>query len=115
MVRASEVYLFNSYELPRRAGEMKEYSLDITIPERIGIDVIADLTESMTATKNLWKLTAIGLLALAGIWLMPILGHRISRRRRHSVQIDWECWPFFHREALDTHRQAATGSNEAES
>ncbi|MEK6648006.1 MAG: YceD family protein [Actinomycetota bacterium] len=41
MVRASEVYLFNSYELPRRAGEMKEYSLDITIPERIGIDVIA--------------------------------------------------------------------------
>lgn len=43
MVRASEVYLFNSYELPRRAGEMKEYSFDITVPERIGIDVIAVL------------------------------------------------------------------------
>jgi len=43
MARASEVFLFNSYELPRRAGEMKEYSLDISIPERIGIDVIGVL------------------------------------------------------------------------
>lgn len=43
MARASEVYLFNSHELPRRAGEMRRYSLDITIPERIGIDVIAVL------------------------------------------------------------------------
>lgn len=43
MARASEVYLFNSHELPRRAGEMRQYSLDITIPERIGIDVIAVL------------------------------------------------------------------------
>ena len=41
MVRASEVYLFNSYELPRRAGRDEGISLDITIPERIGIDVIA--------------------------------------------------------------------------
>ena len=43
MARASEVFLFNSYELPRRAGEMKQYSLNITIPERIGIDVVAVL------------------------------------------------------------------------
>jgi uncharacterized protein len=43
MSRLSDVFLFNSYELPRRAGEMKEYSLDIVIPERIGIDVIAVL------------------------------------------------------------------------
>ena len=41
MTRTTEVFLFNSYELPRRAGEMKEYSLDITLPERLGIDVIA--------------------------------------------------------------------------
>jgi uncharacterized protein len=43
MVRAAEVFLFNSYELPRRAGEMKEFSLDLINPERIGIDVIAVL------------------------------------------------------------------------
>ena len=43
MARASDVFLFNSYELPRRAGEMRQYSLDLVIPERIGIDVIAVL------------------------------------------------------------------------
>lgn len=81
----------------------------------VGIAVIADLAESMTATKDLWKLTAIGLLALAGIWLMPILGRRISRRRRRTVQIDWECWPFFCHEDIDTLRQTATSPNGAES
>ena len=43
MARTSDVFLFNSYELPRRAGEMRQYSLDLVIPERIGIDVIAVL------------------------------------------------------------------------
>jgi uncharacterized protein len=43
MARATDVFLFNSYELPRRAGEMRQYSLDLVIPERIGIDVIAVL------------------------------------------------------------------------
>lgn len=37
----SKVFLFNTHDLPRRAGEMREYSLDIVAPERIGIDVIA--------------------------------------------------------------------------
>ena len=43
MARTSDVFLFNSYELPRRAGEMRQYSLDLVVPERIGIDVIAVL------------------------------------------------------------------------
>lgn len=43
MARPSDVFLFNSHDLPRRPGEMKEYSFDITIPERVGIDVIAVL------------------------------------------------------------------------
>lgn len=37
----SKVFLFNAHDLPRRAGEMREYTLDIPAPERIGIDVIA--------------------------------------------------------------------------
>jgi uncharacterized protein len=36
-----KVFFFNAHDLPRRAGEMKEYSFDISIPERMGIDVIA--------------------------------------------------------------------------
>ena len=39
----SKFFIFNSHDLPRRAGEMREYSLDIPAPERIGIDVIAVL------------------------------------------------------------------------
>lgn len=34
-------FKFNTHELPRRAGEMKEYHLQLEIPEAIGIDVIA--------------------------------------------------------------------------
>lgn len=36
-----EVYKLNTYELPRRAGEMKEYLLDIEVPEKVGTDLIA--------------------------------------------------------------------------
>ena len=43
MPRSSQVFLFNSHDLPRRAGEMKEYASDITVPDRVGIDVIAVL------------------------------------------------------------------------
>lgn len=35
-----KAFLFNTHDLPRRAGEMREYSLDVPAPERIGIDVI---------------------------------------------------------------------------
>ncbi|HUW88136.1 MAG TPA: YceD family protein [Candidatus Paceibacterota bacterium] len=43
MKRESQVFRFNAHDLPRRAGEMREYSLDIPAPDRIGIDVIAVL------------------------------------------------------------------------
>ena len=37
----SKAFIFNTSELPRRAGEMKEYQLTIPIESPIGIDVIA--------------------------------------------------------------------------
>lgn len=33
-------YLLNTHDLPRRAGEMKEYELDIEAPERVGVPLI---------------------------------------------------------------------------
>ena len=45
MNRDSKVYLFNCHDLPRRAGEIKEYEFDIKVPERVGIDVIAVLAD----------------------------------------------------------------------
>ena len=41
MKKSPEVYKLNTYELPRRAGEMKEYELDIEIPEKVGVELIA--------------------------------------------------------------------------
>ena len=37
----SNPFLLNTHDLPRRAGEMKEYELDIELEKPIGIDVIA--------------------------------------------------------------------------
>ena len=36
----SRTFLFNTHDLPRRPGEMREYAIDLPAPERIGIDVI---------------------------------------------------------------------------
>ena len=33
-------FLLNTFELPRRAGEMKEYQLDIVIESTIGLPLI---------------------------------------------------------------------------
>ena len=41
MSRASQVFEFNTHELPRRAGEMKEYQLDLAILEAVGIALVA--------------------------------------------------------------------------
>ena len=41
MSRASQIFEFNTHELPRRAGEMKEYQLDLAILEPVGVALIA--------------------------------------------------------------------------
>lgn len=41
MATKNKAFKFNTHELPRRAGEMREYELKLPIQEPIGIDVIA--------------------------------------------------------------------------
>ena len=41
MPRLPEVFKLNTFELPRRAGEMKEYELDIELLEKVGVELIA--------------------------------------------------------------------------
>ena len=41
MSRLPEVYKLNTHELARRAGEMKEYELDIVLYEKVGVDLIS--------------------------------------------------------------------------
>ncbi len=41
MSKASLVFQFNTHELPRRAGEMKDYQLDLEILEPIGVPLVS--------------------------------------------------------------------------
>jgi uncharacterized protein len=41
MQKNAKPFLLNTYELPRRAGELKEYQLDIETVTRIGVPLIA--------------------------------------------------------------------------
>jgi uncharacterized protein len=41
MSKHIDSFQLNAYELPRRAGEMKEYELDIVVKERFGVELIA--------------------------------------------------------------------------
>ena len=40
MVKPAHIYHLNTHELPRRAGEMKEYQLDLIAPEDVGVPLI---------------------------------------------------------------------------
>ena len=41
MNKAPDSFKLNTYELPRRAGEMKEYELDIIVKEIFGVELIS--------------------------------------------------------------------------
>ena len=41
MSKTPDSFQLNTYELPRRAGEMKEYELDIVVTEKFGVDLIS--------------------------------------------------------------------------
>ena len=41
MSKAPDSFKLNTYELPRRAGEMKEYKLDIVVKEKFGVELIS--------------------------------------------------------------------------
>ena len=38
---ARSIYLFNTHDLPHRAGEMREYQLDLKIQEPVGVDLLS--------------------------------------------------------------------------
>ena len=38
---ARSIYIFNTHDLPHRAGEMREYQLDLKIAEPVGVDLLS--------------------------------------------------------------------------
>jgi uncharacterized protein len=41
MTREHSPFRVNTHELPRRAGEMKEYSIDFDLTEAFGVELIS--------------------------------------------------------------------------
>ena len=66
--KASQVFEFNTHELPRRAGEMKEYQLDIPAHARIGIPLIAVPEGDLVELDIRLESVAQGVLASAEIY-----------------------------------------------
>ncbi len=38
---ARSIYIFNTHDLPHRAGEMREYELDLKVTEPVGVDLLS--------------------------------------------------------------------------
>ena len=69
----AKVFRFNTHELPRRAGEMKEYLLKIDLPEPLGIDVIG-LNCATGPAEMSEHLRVLSQSARCGISVMPNAG-----------------------------------------
>jgi len=38
---ARSIYIFNTHDLPHRAGEMREFELDLKVTESVGVDLLS--------------------------------------------------------------------------
>jgi len=38
---ARSIFIFNTHDLPHRAGEMREYELDLLLTESVGVDLLS--------------------------------------------------------------------------
>jgi uncharacterized protein len=68
MNRASQVYQFNTHELPRRAGEMKEYQLDLEIFESVGVPLVAVAAGDVIEVDMRLESVAEGILLSADVY-----------------------------------------------
>ena len=68
MNRASQVFQFNTHELPRRAGEMKEYQLDLEILEAVGVPLVAVPAGDVIEVDMRLESVAEGILLSANIY-----------------------------------------------
>jgi uncharacterized protein len=68
MNRASQVYQFNTHELPRRAGEMREYQLDLEILESVGVPLVAVAAGDVIEVDMRLESVAEGILLSADVY-----------------------------------------------
>ena len=70
MNRASQVFEFNTHELPRRAGEMREYQLDLEILESVGVPLVAVAAGDVIEVDMRLESVAEGILLSADVYAL---------------------------------------------
>ena len=70
MNRASQVFEFNTHELPRRAGEMREYQLDLEILEPVGVPLVAVAAGDVIEVDMRLESVAEGILLSADVYAL---------------------------------------------
>lgn len=68
MVKPSHIYHLNTHEVPRRAGEMKEYQLDLVVPLPLGVPLIAVQVGSIIEVDARLEAVTEGILLSADIY-----------------------------------------------
>ena len=68
MVKPSHIYHLNTHEVPRRAGEMKEYQLDLIVPEPLGVPLISVQVGSIVEVDARLEAVTEGILLSAEIF-----------------------------------------------
>jgi len=72
MSKAPDSFKLNTYELPRRAGEMKEYELDIVVQEKFGVDLISVQTGEIIEVDARLESVTEGILLSADVYAVAL-------------------------------------------
>jgi uncharacterized protein len=72
MSKTTDSFKLNTYELARRAGEMKEYELDIVVKEKFGVDLIAVPTGEVIEVDARLESVTEGVLLSANVYAVAI-------------------------------------------
>ncbi len=87
MVRVGDIYKLNTHELPRRAGEYKEYQLDLIAPEKMGGELISIPAGATIEVDARLESVTEGILLTARVYATAI-GECIRCLERVEVEID---------------------------
>lgn len=107
-------FLLNIHELPRRAGEMKEYQLDIDAPFRVGVPLIAVPQDDLIEIDVRCESVTEGVLVTADIYAVAF-GECIRCLDQVELHVDRKIQELYRYEATDDRgKKVRQGDNEAD-
>ncbi len=106
-------FKLNTFQLRRRAGEMKEYELDITVLERIGVDLVSIPVGGVIEVDARLESVAEGILLTAAIFAKAT-GECIRCLDPIEFEVDRKIQELYYYEAPLTDAKNSTGNGELE-